>query len=234
DIARSSYDWDQNNFMKILKENGYETAIIGKVHLEGEPQGFDHYAALIDQGEYYNPNFIIDGDTTQVDGYVTDLITDYTLEWLEQKRDTAKPFAVMYHHKAPHREWLPALRHIADYTKKQYPEPETLFDDYENRGTAAKEAKMSIFDDMNWAGDNKVPPNIMDELGIKETASWDKNAYRNNLGRLNKEQRRVWDSVYNPVMEEFKEQYPKMTKKELFRWRYQRYMQDYLGTIAAI
>src|SRR5699024_6555106 len=111
DIARSDYDWDQDNFAKHLQANGYQTALIGKVHLEGKPQGFDYYASLIDQGEYYNPQFIFNGDTTVVDGYVTDITGDLTVDWIS-KRDPNKPFAILMHNKAPHREWLPALRHL--------------------------------------------------------------------------------------------------------------------------
>lgn len=233
DIAQSSYDWGQDNFAKRLQDNGYQTAIIGKVHLEGEPQGFDYYSALIDQGEYYNPNFIVNGDTTQIEGYVSDLTTDQTLDWIEN-RDDSKPFAVMYHQKAPHREWLPALRHIEEYTEKEFTEPETLFDDFKNRGTAAKEAEMNILEHMNWAGDSKVSPELMDKLGIEETSGWDKEAYRNNLGRMNEEQRAAWDAVYDPIMEDFEERYPDMSEEDLMRWRYQRYMQDYIGTIAAV
>lgn len=233
DIAQSSYDWGQDNFAKRLQDNGYQTAIIGKVHLEGEPQGFDYYSALIDQGEYYNPNFIVNGDTTQIEGYVSDLTTDQTLDWIEN-RDDSKPFAVMYHQKAPHREWLPALRHIEEYTEKEFTEPETLFDDFKNRGTAAKEAEMNILEHMNWAGDSKVSPELMDKLGIEETSGWDKEAYRNNLGRMNEEQRAAWDAVYDPIMEDFEERYPDMSEEDLMRWRYQRYIQDYIGTIAAV
>ncbi len=87
---------------------------------------------------------------------------------------------------------------------------------------------------MNWAGDNKVPPALMDELGIKEYLSWDKAAFNNNLGRMTPAERASWDSVYNPIMAAFKKNYPSMSSQELMRWRYQRYMQDYLGTVAAV
>ncbi|SDC10738.1 sulfatase family protein [Niabella drilacis] len=227
------FNWDQDNFAKQLQQHGYQTALIGKIHMDGLPQGFDYSAVLIDQGEYYNPNFIINGQRQQVKGYVTDLTTDMTLDWIA-KRDTSRPFCVLYHQKAPHREWLPALRHIKEYTQQTFKEPPTLFDNYAGRGTAAHTAEMNILKHMNWAGDNKIPPALMDELGIQQYLSWDKAAYNNNLGRMTPEERSTWDSVYNPIMEDFKKRYPKMTQTELMRWRYQRYMQDYLGTVAAV
>lgn len=227
------FDWSQDNFAKQLQSHGYQTALIGKIHMDGIPQGFDHSAVLIDQGEYYNPNFIINGNKQQVQGYVTDLTTDMAIDWVKN-RDTNKPFCLLYHQKAPHREWLPALRHIAAYTQMQFPEPRTLFDDFAGRGTAAKSAEMNILKHMNWAGDNKVPPAILDELGLKGYMGWDRNAYNNNLGRMTPAERATWDSVYNPIMEAFKKNYPSMTQEDLMRWRYQRYMQDYMGSVAAV
>lgn len=227
------FDWSQDNFAKQLQSHGYQTALIGKIHMDGTPQGFDHSAVLIDQGEYYNPNFIINGNKQQLQGYVTDLTTDMAIDWVK-KRDTSKPFCLLYHQKAPHREWLPALRHIAAYTNRQFPEPATLLDNYAGRGTAAHAAEMSILKHMNWAGDNKVPPAILDELGLKGYMGWDRSAYNNNLGRMTPAERASWDSIYNPIMEAFKKRYPSMTQEDLRRWRYQRYMQDYMGSVAAV
>ncbi|MCH5599786.1 sulfatase family protein [Niabella ginsengisoli] len=227
------FDWSQDNFAKELQQHGYQTALIGKIHMDGLPQGFDHSAVLIDQGEYYNPNFIVNGTKQQLDGYVTDLTTDMAIDWIKD-RDTSKPFCLLFHQKAPHREWLPALRHIAEYTKMKFPEPKSLFDDFTNRGTAAKTAEMNILKHMNWAGDNKVPPAMMDELGLKEGISWDKAAFNNNLGRMSAAEREAWDKVYDPIMEDFKKKYPSMNEQDLMRWRYQRYLQDYLGTVAAV
>ncbi len=118
--------------------------------------------------------------------------------------------------------------------KKTFPEPETLFDDYEGRGSAAKEAEMNLLTHMNWAGDSKIYPEVMDELGIPETSNWDKRAFESNTGRMTPEQRAAWDAVYGPMNEDFKKRYPTMTEKEKMQWRYQRYMQDYLGSIAAV
>ncbi|WP_299578271.1 sulfatase [uncultured Sunxiuqinia sp.] len=227
------FDWNQMSFPKLLQQNGYQTALIGKIHLDGLPQGFDYSAVLPGQGHYYNPDFIINGEKKRLDGYVTDLTTEMSLKWLKE-RDPEKPFCLLYHQKAPHREWLPAERHYKEYTGMTFKEPETLFDDYEGRGTAAKEQEMNVLKDMNWAGDSKIRPEVMDELGIPQTLTWDKAAYTNNLGRMDEQQRAAWDAVYDPIVEDFARKYPDMNEKELMQWRFQRYMQDYLGCIASV
>ena len=183
----------------------------------------------------YNPDFITKNEgRIRVEGYTTDLITDMTLKWMEEERNKDKPFFLAYLHKAPHREWLPAERHYKEFTKKTFKEPETLFVDYKGRGKAASSAEMNLLTHMNWAGDSKIYPEVMDELGIPETASWDKGAFKREVGRINEEQRAAWDEVYGPINDEFKKIYPEMNREDLMKWRYQRYMQDYLGCIAAV
>jgi arylsulfatase A-like enzyme len=234
------FDWDQPNFPKLMQANGYQTAMIGKIHLDGIPKGFDYSMVLPGQGHYFNPDFLIGGETVRKEGYVTDIITDATIDWLKNQRDPDKPFCVLYHHKAPHREWEPAERHFREYTMKTFPEPANLFDDYEGRGTAARMAEMNILEHMNWAGDSKLFPETMEELGIQQTVtssrkvSWDISALQNNTGRYSQEQMAAWLDAYGKVNEDFKKRYPTMTREDLMRWRYQRYMQDYLGTIAAV
>ncbi len=228
------FNWEQSSFPKLLQNAGYSTALIGKIHLDGLPTGFDYSAVLPGQGHYYNPDFIINGETQRIPGYVTDLTTDMAIEWLEQQKSSDKPFCLLYHHKAPHREWLPAERHFKEYIHKTYPQPATLFDDYEGRGTAAKEAEMNILKDMNWSGDSKIYPGVMEELGITETLKWGINAFNSNTGRMSDAQKAAWDSVYRPMNEEFKAMYRNMSEEELMNWRYQRYMQDYLGSIASV
>lgn len=227
------FDWNQDNFPKLLQKAGYQTAIVGKIHMDGLPQGFDYSAVLPDQGDYYNPDFIINGDTSRIHGYVTDITTGLALKWLEA-RDKSKPFCLLYLQKAPHREWLAAERHYKQYTKMTFKEPETLFDDYKGRGTAARSAEMNILKNMNWAGDDKIKPELMDELKIAPTMNWDKEAYTRNLGRMDAAQRAAWDAVYDPINEDFKKRYPTMSKRDLMHWRYERYMQDYLATVAGV
>ncbi len=232
---RFPFDTSQITFPQLLHAAGYQTAMFGKLHFGNNPKGFDQFKILPGQGAYYNPDFITKNDgRVRFEGYATDLITDLTLEWLENERDPEKPFFLAYLHKAPHREWLPARRHYREYIHKSFPEPPTLFDDYSGRGTAAREAEMNILEDMNWAGDSKIYPEVMDALGIPDKSGWDKRAFENNLGRMTPGQRASWDSVYGPMNDEFRRKYPTMTEKEKMQWRYQRYMQDYLGCIAAV
>jgi arylsulfatase A-like enzyme len=229
------FDTTQMTFPQLLQANGYQTAMFGKLHFGNNPKGFDEFQILPGQGRYYNPEFITkkEGKKT-ITGYVTDIITDLTINWLKTERDEEKPFFMAYLHKAPHREWLPAERHYKEYTQRTFKEPSTLFDDYEGRTRAAHEAEMNLLTHMNWAGDSKIYPEVMDELGIHETANWDKAAFHREVGAMNAEQRAKWDAVYGPMNEQFKKDYPKMSQTDKMKWRYQRYMQDYLGSIASV
>ena len=229
------FDTTNITFPQILQESGYQTAMFGKLHFGNNPKGFDQFKILPGQGTYYNPDFITkDSGRVNIEGYTSDLITDMTLDWLKEDRTEDDPFLLMYLHKAPHREWLPAKRHYTEYINKTFPEPENLFDDYEGRGSAAKESEMNLLAHMNWAGDSKIPPEVMDELGIPETAGWDKGAFKREVARQTPAQRADWDKIYNPMIEEFKKNYPNMSDRDKMKWRYQRYMQDYLGSIAAV
>lgn len=228
------FNWDQPNFPKLLQANGYQTAMIGKIHLDGIPQGFDFSMVLPGQGQYYNPDFLIEGKRVRKEGYVTDIITDTALDWLKNKRDQDKPFCLLYHQKAPHREWMPAEKYYKEYTKMTFDTPATLYDNFEDRGTAARMAEMNILKHQNWAGDSKLYPEVMKELGIEETSDWGINAFNGNTGRMSPEQKAAWDSIYRPINDAFKEIYPSMDSTQLMEWRYQRYMQDYLACIASV
>lgn len=229
------FDTTQMTFPQLLQEAGYQTAMFGKLHFGNNPKGFDEFKILPDQGVYYNPDFITkkEGKKNFV-GYVTDLITDMTLGWLKNERDEDKPFFMAYLHKAPHREWLPPARHYKEFTKRTFREPSTLFDDYAGRGRAAHEAEMNLLTHMNWSGDSKLYPETLMKLGIQPTTDWDTTAHRREVARQNLEQRAAWDEVYGPINEDFIKRYPTMTKADQMKWRYQRYMQDYLGCIAAV
>ena len=231
------FPFDSTNitFPQILQANGYQTAMFGKLHFGNNPKGFDEFQILPDQGDYYNPDFITKKEgRKKLLGYVTDIITNLTINWLKNERDEDKPFFLAYLHKAPHREWLPAQRHFKEYLQKTFPEPTTLFDNYEGRGRASKEAEMNLLTHMNWAGDSKVFPENIQKLGIKESHPYDIRFYNNTVGRMNPEQRKAWDEAYGKMNDEFVKKYPTMTDKEKMQWRYQRYMQDYLGCIASV
>ena len=134
---------------KLLKKAGYDTAIVGKWHLgnneESNPQGFDHWNILPGQGDYYDPMMIENGVEKQHEGYVTDLITDFAIGWLDS-RDSENPFFLMVHHKAPHSSWIPAKRHENLGVEGEFPEPETLMDDYKTRSEAVKITSIRVED----------------------------------------------------------------------------------------
>ena len=229
------FDTTNVTFPQLFQEAGYQTAMFGKLHFGNAPKGFDQYKILPGQGSYYNPDFITKNEgTIRVEGYVTDIITDMTLDWLKEERNPTDPFLLFYLHKAPHREWLPAERHLEEFTQRTFPEPATLFDDYSGRGRAAKEAEMNLLKHMNWSGDSKIYPAVMLELGIPGTSNWDTLAFSREVGRLTPAQLANWTRSYDQVNADLKESYPGMDDKEKMQWRYQRYMQDYLGTIRAV
>lgn len=228
------FDTTNVTFPQLLHDAGYQTAMFGKLHFGNNPKGIDEFKILPDQGDYYNPEFITSDGDTSVIGYVTDIITDFTIDWFENRRDESKPFFLAYLHKAPHREWIPAKRHYEEFTKREFPEPETLFDNYEGRGTAAKEAEMDLLTYMTVSADNKIYPDVAKELGIKETSNWGERVFNMKYDRFTAEQKASWDATYEPINEAFKAAYPDMDERDFVRWKYQRYMQDYLGCIAAV
>ncbi|WP_435019738.1 sulfatase family protein [Tundrisphaera sp. TA3] len=206
--ASSRFDGSQTTFPKLLKKAGYQTAVIGKWHLVSDPTGFDTWKILPGQGAYYNPPMIDGGQRVVRPGYVTDVITDLSLEWLKG-RDKSKPFLLMCQHKAPHRAWDPPTRLLGHDKDRVYPEPPTLFDDYAGRGLAERDQDMTIARTM-------VP------LDLKLTAP----------ARLNPEQRQAWDAYYEPRNEAYRKAKPE--GDDLVRWRYQRYMHDYLACVKAV
>ena len=152
---RDDFNHEQQQFQKILQDAGYQTAMIGKIHLDGKMQGFDYWEVLPGQGVYKNPIFITEEGKTQYKGHSTDIVTDRALNWLKHGKDDSKPFMLMVHYKAPHREWNPAPRFEEAFKNRTFPEPETLFDDYSGRGTAAHQQEMSIRETMRMIEDVK-------------------------------------------------------------------------------
>jgi len=168
----SKLDNRQLNFAKLLQQNGYQTAVIGKWHLgqgpEHWPTGFDYYNILQGQGPYFNPEMVCNGEKITYQGYTTDIITDLSLDWLA-KRDPDRPFCLLYQHKAPHRSWEPDEKHAHMYDDVDIPEPETFDDDYANRAAAAAEAKMRVESDLN---DRDLKQPVPEGLTPEEEKSW--------------------------------------------------------------
>jgi arylsulfatase A-like enzyme len=204
-----TFDGSQQTFSKLLRKAGYQTALIGKWHLKSDPTGFDYWQILIGQGPYYNPPMIENGTKVKHTGYTTDIITNIALDWLKNRRDQNKPFMLMYQHKAPHRDWEPGPKYLTRYDNTTIPEPDTLFDDYSGRGSPAKTQEMTIEKALNETDLKLVPPND-----------------------LTPEQRQAWDAAYNPANEAFRK--ANLSGKELVRWKYQRYIKDYLRCIDSV
>lgn len=229
------FDTTQVTFPQLFQNNGYQTAMFGKLHFGNNPKGVDEFAILPDQGDYLNPDFITNQGDTTIMGYVTDIVTDLTLNWLQNKRNEAEPFMMMYMHKAPHRPWWPRPDKFAEFAKKQFPEPATLFDDYTNRGTAAKTAEMNILNYMMYSHDGKIYPETIERMGsvtpeVDEHPTW----FKDNYNRATPEQKAIYDPVLDSINQYFEAHWPSMTDEQKMKWKYQRYMQDYLATISSV
>lgn len=208
----SKFDFSQQTFAKVLQQNGYKTAVIGKLHLGGTPTGFDYYDILPGQGRYYNPQFINQSGQYDMEGYTTEIITDKTIQWLGEVKDTGQPFMMMMWHKAPHRAWDPGPNELGMYEDVTFPEPATLFDEYSGGREAA----------------------ALNNMTIASTMTLDRDLKMSDQARrgLNEEQLEAWNAVYDPIYEDFIETNP--AGEDLVRFKYQRYMRDYLACIAAV
>ena len=231
------FDTTQITFPQLFQKNGYKTSMFGKLHFGNNPKGVDEFKILPGQGNYINPDFIVNsGDTIQTKGYVTDIITDFTIDWLKREAMDDSPFMMMYLHKAPHRPWWPRPDKFAEFSKKHFPEPATLFDDYKDRGTAAKTAEMNLLYDMMYSHDSKIRPENIVKMGKKASPSVREyeNGYYGPYGRATEEQKLLYEPTLNRINNFFVENWPKMTDEEKMKWKYQRYMQDYLACISSV
>jgi arylsulfatase A-like enzyme len=206
--TNSRFDGSQITFPKLLHAAGYQTALFGKWHLVTDPTGFDEWHILPGQGVYYSPAMIHNGRHVQHQGYTTDIITELSLDWL-RNREKDKPFLLMCQHKAPHREWLPAIRHLGHDHDRSYPEPPTLFDNYAGRGRAEHDQDMTIAKTMTALDLKLVPP----------------------VG-LTARERGAWDAYYEPRNGAFYA--ANLQGNALVRWKYRRYLHDYLACVKAV
>jgi arylsulfatase A-like enzyme len=222
----STFDNKQQTVATVLHNAGYQTAVIGKWHLISDPVGFDYWNVVPGQGEYYNPDFIENGVRKKVPGYVTNITTDFAINWLD-KRDKDKPFFLVYQQKAPHRNWMPEEKYYHLFDSTQFPVPANYFDDYKTRTRAAHEQEMEIATHMHFGYDLKVP---VDSVLEKKTGPGP--SLQGSLNRLTPEQRKKWDDAYNPIIEQFNKAH--LSGKDLAIWKYQHYMKDYLRCVQSV
>jgi arylsulfatase A-like enzyme len=206
------FDSSRMTVARLLQQGGYYTGIVGKWHLGSDPVGFDRWEILPGQGTYLDPVFYTaTGEKTYTGRYATDVITDLALEFVE-KRPSDKPFFLMMHHKAPHRPWQPTDSHAAHFAGKRIPEPVTLWDSYATRTDALHENEQRVAADLT-NRDLKLPP--PQDLAGAELAKWLQIKPQSVV--ILRDGRSVT-----------------LTGEALVRWKYQRYMQDYLATVQSV
>jgi len=219
----NSFDWNQQTFPKLLQKAGYQTALYGKSHLKGTPQGFDDWAVLPGQGDYFQPNLIFPDGKRVVQGHCSDVVTNLALDFLNNKRDAQKPFLLMVQHKAPHRNWMPAVRHLKLYADQDLPVPATLFDDYKDNASPVAKHEMGIYAHMRGESDlflhlNNDPAQSKESLGgnFKRMSPEDFAAYQKHYGPLNADAPGTAD------------------RKARTHWNYQRYIKNYLRSVRGV
>ena len=231
DNNSSYFDGLQTTFPDLLREVGYTTAMIGKWHLHSNPIGFDYWEILPGQGAYYNPDFIqMDNTRKRFQGHCNDLVTQKGLTWLKQAADSKKPFMAMVQYKAPHRNWAPAFRHINMFDDVNMPEPETLFDNYENRSSVLKEHAMGIQDHMSWGNDMKMQGKNLFPSHFTGGPG------NGQFNRLSDQDKKIFISAYEDKNKQFIKEMKagKLDQKAITSWKYQRYIKDYLAVIQSM
>ena len=229
DNENCRFDGSQPTFPKYLQQAGYQTALIGKWHLVTQPTGFDHWEILPGQGNYYNPDFLrMDGTKQRVEGYCTDIITDKTLDWLKNQRAKDKPFVLMCQHKAPHRNWVPAARHYDLFDGKQMPEPPTLFDDYAGRSDALTRQEMTIARHFMWGHDLLLRGKPTDPRILPGA--------NGEYARMTPAQQTAFNKAYDGENQQLLDDLAagKLDDQALTRWKYQRYIKNYLRCVRAV
>lgn len=219
---RDNFNGNQQTLPKILKANGYTTAIVGKWHLKSQPQGFDYWNILHGQGDYYNPGFSKMGKDTTYKGYVTNITTDLALNWIDSNQE--KPFFLMIHQKAPHRNQMPPLENLALFNDRTFAIPATFYDDYKNR-VALQRNGIRMADDLDIDQDSKVPCDTC------KGKRWTSKAYKREIERLSPKEREIWHKAYQ---KEYDEYAGLKSSDELAKWQFQRFMEDYLRCVKSV
>ncbi|MEN8694043.1 MAG: sulfatase [Akkermansiaceae bacterium] len=226
----NNFDGDQQTFPKLLQKAGYKTALFGKWHLKSTPQGFDEWKVLPGQGQYYNPDLLTPEGKERINGHCTDVVTDLAVDWLQKQVKADKPFMLMCQHKAPHRTWMPALRHLDLYDDIEIPEPATLFDQWEDNASPARWQELEIDGHMHLNYDlfyNLASQDLTQDKvrGLDRSAAF-------NIRRMTPTQLSVWNSHWDPKNAAVKKQNPQ--GDDLVRWKFQRYAKNYLRCVKGV
>lgn len=226
----NSFDWNQQTFPKLLQKVGYTTAIYGKSHLKGTPQGFSDWKVLPGQGLYYNPDLITPSGKTMIQGHCTDVVTDLAVQWLKKGREADKPFMLMVQHKAPHRNWMPAPRHLNLYDDISIPEPTTLFDKWADNAPPARYQELEIDRHMHLNFDLFV--DLTSDFDSKSVLGrFDRSAWV-NMKRMTQSQMTTFRDAYAPRDKAFHD--ANLSGDDLVRWKYQRYAKNYLRCVKGV
>jgi arylsulfatase A-like enzyme len=219
------FDSSQQTLPKLLQQNGYRTAVIGKWHLWSTPTGFDYWNILPAQGHYYNPEFIKNGKDTVYKGYVTDVITDLSINWIEQNK--SNPFCLLLWHKAPHRNWMPPLKYLDKFDSVKFNLPSNFYDDYKDR-LGLQRQQITVARDLDIRYDSKVP---CDSCPVTKVNDWAPAEYKREIERLTSEEREQWDAHYQNEFALFRQL---KSADEIVKFQFQRYMEDYLRCVQAV
>jgi arylsulfatase A-like enzyme len=229
---RTRFDSSKTNIAHLLSKEGYQTAIIGKWHLHSYPAGFNYWRILPGMGQYFDTRMItMSGDTVTEKGYSADVITIDAIQWLDSI-DIHKPFVLLLHHKAPHRNFVPALKYLEQFHTKTFPEPSTLYTDTTGHSSAWRIQTMSILRDMRLCADLKIDPQYLTDIPELTPDAVDIATYNAIMKRMPENERQRFKDIYAERGKIIQQQKPK--GKDLLKYKYQWYMQDYLACVASI
>jgi arylsulfatase A-like enzyme len=229
---RTRFDSSKTNIGHLLGKAGYQTALIGKWHLHSYPTGFDYWRILPGMGQYFDTRMItMNGDTITEKGYSADVLTRDAISWLNS-RDKNKPFALFFHHKAPHRNFVPALKYLEQFHVRIFPEPATLYNDTAGHGSAWRMQTMNILLDMRLCGDLKIDPKYLIDIPELKPDADDIATYNAIMRRMPAHERARFEEIYAERGQLIRDK--KLSGKELMKYKYQWYMQDYMACVASI
>ena len=224
----NNFDGSQQTFPKLMRKAGYATAMIGKWHLNSSPQGFDYWDVLRGQGDYYNPVLLTKDGKRQVEGYCTDIVTDLAIDWLKENSNDDKPFMLMCQHKAPHRCWMPPIRHLDLYNDIELPEPATLFDKQTDNAQCIQLEEMELDRHMHLVND-LFAVEVSSAIPFKGNPD---GSGLNNLKKMTPKQLAAWTAAFESENQDFAK--AELSGQDLIRWKHRRYIKNYLRCVRGV